>query len=197
MSSIETVKRELKPWMSSYGEVRYYIEDWYPLVSDVLDKYAAEEWMSPDPKKIKRAKVWFDTSARIHVDGLKDEMVVEIIRSNIEDRHFLRLPERAKSSDRIRSYGMHMKEYGMEANGLTTEIAIEHADETHAQHTNNLDGILRDYLDNPVPLNPADYRHQAYYGTVHTDVVSSDRFARFVFKGGMLLKVEPNPIAWY
>ena len=90
MSRIEAVKRELKPWTSSYGEVRYYIEDWYPLVSDVLEKYTAEEWMSPDPKKIKRAKVWFDASARIHVDGLKDEMVVEIIRSNIENRHFLR-----------------------------------------------------------------------------------------------------------
>ena len=90
MSSIESVKRDLKPWTSSYGEVRYYIEDWYPLVSDVLEKYTAEEWMSPDLKRIKRAKVWFDASARIHVDGLKDEMVVEIIRANIEDRHFLR-----------------------------------------------------------------------------------------------------------
>ena len=89
MSSIETVKRELHPWTSSYGEVRYYIEDWYPLVADVLDKYIQEEWMSPNPKKIKRAKVWFDTSAHIHVDGIKDDIVVEIIRANIEDRHFL------------------------------------------------------------------------------------------------------------
>ena len=90
MSSIESVKRDLKPWTSSYGEVRYYIEDWYPLVSDVLEKYAEQEWMSPDLKKIKRAKVWFDASARRHVDGLKDDMVVEIIRANIEDGHFLR-----------------------------------------------------------------------------------------------------------
>jgi len=83
-----------------------------------------------------------------------------------------------------------MKEYGMEANGLPTEVAIEHADETRAQHTNNLDGNLRDYLDNPVPLNPADYRHQAYYGTDCRDAVSSDHFARFVYKGGQLLRVE-------
>jgi len=40
-------------------------------------------------KEDRAGQVWFDTSARIHVDGLKDEMVVEIIRSNIEDRHFL------------------------------------------------------------------------------------------------------------
>ena len=75
--------------MSQYGEVRYYIDDWYPLVSDVLERYSREEWMSPDLKKIKHARIWFDTSARIHVDGLKDEMVIEIIRANIEDRHFL------------------------------------------------------------------------------------------------------------
>lgn len=42
MSSIESIKRDLKPWTSSYGEVRYYIKDWYPLVSDVLDRYTAE-----------------------------------------------------------------------------------------------------------------------------------------------------------
>ena len=90
MSSIETVKSQLTPWTSSYGEIRYYIEDWYPLVADVLDIYSRDEWMSPDLKKIKRAKVWFDTSARIHVDGLKDDIVIEIIRANIENRHFLR-----------------------------------------------------------------------------------------------------------
>ncbi len=90
MSSIDTVKSQLHPWTSPYGEVRYYIEDWYPLVADVLDKYVRDEWMSPDLKKIQRAKVWFDTSAHIHVDGLKDDMVIEIIKANIENRHFLR-----------------------------------------------------------------------------------------------------------
>ncbi len=89
MSSIESIKRELKPWTSSYGEVTYYIEDWYPLIADVLDVYTRDEWMSPNPKKIKRAKVWFDTSAHIHVDGLKDDTVIEIIKANIENRHFL------------------------------------------------------------------------------------------------------------
>lgn len=89
MSSIESIKRELKPWTSSYGEARYYIEDWYPLVADVLDLYVRDEWMSPDLKNIKRAKVWFDTTAHIHVDGLKDDIVIEIIKANIEDRHFL------------------------------------------------------------------------------------------------------------
>ena len=88
MSSIESVKKELKPWMSSYGEIRYYIDDWFPLVSDVLERYTRDEWMSPELKKIKRAKVWFDESAHVHVDNLKDEMVMEIIRANIEKRYF-------------------------------------------------------------------------------------------------------------
>ena len=83
-----------------------------------------------------------------------------------------------------------MEQYWTEADSLTTEFTIEHTDATLSQHTNNLDGVLRDYLDNPVPLNPADYRHQAYYGTDHIDIASSVRSARYVFKGGKLLKVE-------
>ena len=89
MSSIEAVRRDIRPWTSSNGEVRYYVEDWYALVSDVLDRYAEQEWMCPDMKKIRRAKVWFDTSAHVHVDGIRDGMVVEIIIRNIEDRHYL------------------------------------------------------------------------------------------------------------
>ena len=85
---MDRIKEKLKPWTSQSGEVRYYFDDWYPLISDVIEKYANEEWMSPDLKKIKRCKVWFDQQARIHVDGIKDEMVIEIIRSNIDDRFF-------------------------------------------------------------------------------------------------------------
>ena len=88
MIKIETVKQKLTPWTSQYGEVRYYFNDWYDLVGDVIESYAANEWISPDLKKIKRCKVWFDQQANIHVDGIKDDMVIEIIRSNIESRFF-------------------------------------------------------------------------------------------------------------
>ena len=86
---IDTVKQRLQPWTSQYGEVRYYVNDWYDLIGDVIESYAKNEWMSPDLNKIKRCKVWFDTKANIHVDGIKDDMVIEIIRSNIEARFFL------------------------------------------------------------------------------------------------------------
>ena len=88
MSSIESVKKSIQPWTSQYGEIRYYVNDWYDLIGDVIESYANNEWMSPDLKKIKRCKVWFDQQANIHVDGIKDDMIIEIIRSNIEDRFF-------------------------------------------------------------------------------------------------------------
>ncbi len=88
MSNIDVVKQNLQPRLSQYGQVRYYLSDWYNLVSDVIESYAANQWMSPDLKKIKRCKVWFDSEANIHVDGIKDDMVIEIIRSNIEQRFF-------------------------------------------------------------------------------------------------------------
>jgi len=47
--NIDIVKRKLHPWTSQYGEVRYYLNDWNDLISDVLESYAANEWMSTDP----------------------------------------------------------------------------------------------------------------------------------------------------
>lgn len=85
---MDRIKAKLKPWTSQSGEVRYYLDDWYPLISDVIEKYAQDEWMSPDLRKIKRCKVWFDQQANIHIDGIKDEMIIEIIRSNIDYRFY-------------------------------------------------------------------------------------------------------------
>jgi len=85
---MDRIKAELKPWTSQNGEVRYYLDDWYPLISDVLEKYAEEEWTSPDLDKIRRCKVWFDRDAKVHVDGIKDELVIEVIRSNVDDRFY-------------------------------------------------------------------------------------------------------------
>ena len=89
VNDISVVKQRLQPWTSQYGEVRYYVNDWYDLIGDVIESYAKNEWMSPDLKKIKRCKVWFDIDANVHVDGIKDDMVIEIIRSNLESRFFL------------------------------------------------------------------------------------------------------------
>ena len=91
VSSIDTVRKELHPWTSSSGEIRYYVNDWFDLIGDVLESFVQNEWNAPPLEKIKRAKVWFDSSAHVHVDGLKDYLTVEIIRSNLEDRFFQRL----------------------------------------------------------------------------------------------------------
>ena len=71
-------------------------------------------------------------------------------------------------------------------------MADTHTDGSHAQHTNNLDGILRDHQDVPIPLNPTDYRHQAYLGPDCSYSETNDLCERFVFKGGRLLKVEQH-----
>jgi hypothetical protein len=93
MSDIDTIRRELRPWTSPTGEVRYYVDDWYGLIGDVVEDYARNEWMSPDLSKIKRARVWYDTGARVHIDNLRtdDELILEVIRSNLEDRFFNRI----------------------------------------------------------------------------------------------------------
>ena len=88
---MERIRARTGPWTSQSGEVRYYLDDWYDLISDVVEKYAEQEWTSPDIDRIKRCKVWFDKDAEIHVDGMKDDVVRELIASNV-DRRFFALP---------------------------------------------------------------------------------------------------------
>ena len=90
MSSIETVRRSIRPWTSPYGETRYYVDDWFDLVGDILEDYTRHDWTADRLPKIKRGKVWFDSDARVHTDGIKDPMAVQIIISNLETRFFLR-----------------------------------------------------------------------------------------------------------
>lgn len=92
MSTIDAVKREIRPWTSPDGQIRYYVDDWYDLVRDVIEPFVLQEWTAPRLDKIKRAKVWFDEDARIHVDRLDDPLTVEIIANNIEMRHYLQRP---------------------------------------------------------------------------------------------------------
>jgi len=72
VSDIGTIRKELHPWTSSSGEVRYYFNDWFDLTGDVLESFVQNERNAPPMEKIKRAKVWFDSSVHVHVDGLKD-----------------------------------------------------------------------------------------------------------------------------
>ena len=97
MSDISVVKSRLQPWTSQYGEIRYYINDWYDLIGDVIESYAVNEWMSPDLKKIKRCKVWFDQQANIHVDGIKDDMIISAMRWNIVDKYVTATPAEMKA----------------------------------------------------------------------------------------------------
>ena len=77
------VPAELRPWTSPEGEVRYYVNDWFDRVKDVLEIYVKEEWNAPPMEKIRRAKVWFDSDGKVHVDRLKDGLTCEIIANNV------------------------------------------------------------------------------------------------------------------
>ena len=87
---------------------------------------------------------------------------------------------------------MHMEQYGMEVNSLTTEVAETHTDGSRAQHTNNPDGILRDFRDEHVALDRSEFLHQIFSGCRRSDMVCDMPVSRFVFRDGRLLKAEPD-----
>lgn len=83
MNDIRVIADQLQMWISPSGEVRYYVNDWYERVRDVIEVYVKEEWGAPALDSIRRAKVWFDSDGGIHVDRLKDDLTCEIIKSNV------------------------------------------------------------------------------------------------------------------
>ena len=69
-------------------------------------------------------------------------------------------------------------------------VTITQANGTFAQHTNGIDGILRDYNDDPIRLDPSEFRHQAYHGRGYEPYRPPAQASRFVFRGGKLLEVD-------
>jgi hypothetical protein len=91
MSSIDSVRKEIRPWVSPNGERRYYIDDWWTLVGGILESYSSGDWTAARVPEMKRARVWFDEDARVHVDHLKDMVAVDIIIGTIESQFYLRV----------------------------------------------------------------------------------------------------------
>lgn len=81
-----------------------------------------------------------------------------------------------------------MNGFDNDPNGFPTGMAISDADIETIQFTNNFDGILRDGDGKPIPLDPRDFRHQAYYGGAMNCSECGGRLRRYVFKGGRLIE---------
>ena len=83
----------------------------------------------------------------------------------------------------------------MDGNNIDSDRATENADglrdRMNAQHTNNLDGLLRDADDNIIKLNPRDFRHQCYLGEPVQNRASAGKPIRYVFRNGELVRVSP------
>ena len=79
----------------------------------------------------------------------------------------------------------------MESNGLSTELTDMHAVDMHVQHTNNLDGLLRDAEDRVIQLDSRDFRHQCYLGEPRQSYASTYGPSRFVFRNGVLIRLQP------
>ena len=82
-----------------------------------------------------------------------------------------------------------MTEYGMETNGLSTEIDATETNTHGYQHSNNLDGLLRDSEDRIIPLDPRDYRHQCFCGPAPGTNIPEGKHSRFVFRNEELVRV--------
>ena len=62
------------------------------------------------------------------------------------------------------------------------------------QLSNNLDGILRYGFGSPIPLDPRDFRHQAYHGEERYYPVHKGKLKRYVFKGGILVEMYDHSV---
>ena len=86
---------------------------------------------------------------------------------------------------------MHMDGTYMDADGLETMLGDSTTGIVSSQHTNNLDGLLRDAQDNVITLGPCDFRHQAHIGGECREIQSGFEPVRYVFRQGRLIKIPP------
>ncbi len=82
-----------------------------------------------------------------------------------------------------------MNGFDIESKELFADTMTISVDMERIQLSNNLDAILRDGYGNPIPLDPRDFRHQAYYGDVDHYPGCGRKPKSYVFKGGKLIEM--------
>ncbi len=65
---------------------RYYIDDWYDLIVDILISYSENVSPRLDLEDVKQGRLWLDEDTNIHIEGIKDEITIELIRTAIQSR---------------------------------------------------------------------------------------------------------------
>ena len=86
MTDIDAVKQKFQPLTSQSGEIRYYIDHWYDHIADIVESYCQNVSPHPDLDEIKGSELWFDEEANLHIDGVKDMITIELIRTAIQSR---------------------------------------------------------------------------------------------------------------
>ena len=83
MSDIDAVRRNLTPWRTRDGQVRYYVNDWIERIMVPLTEYLVSHDEAPTIPELEKAKVWYDESATPHADYVHDPGTRTFIESEM------------------------------------------------------------------------------------------------------------------
>lgn len=92
MSNVEAVKLFLRPWIGRDGRVRYYVNDWQDLLKQDIEAYCR---FNECPASVAcSGRVWYDSDARAHADGIPDPGLSRFIERTMEHTQYLGQHER-------------------------------------------------------------------------------------------------------
>lgn len=88
-SNIEAIRRYLKPYRAFDDSVRYYVNNWQEKAMPAVERYLAEDADEVTRRQFWSGKAYFDDRAELHVTGIQDEILVEIIVRHTIHNHYL------------------------------------------------------------------------------------------------------------
>ena len=90
MSDIRAIRNHLRAWPSINDPKRYYVNDWVERIQHELGVYLASHPRCPSFGLLRKVgKVWYDTDASVHVEGIYDWDLTRFIAKTMEDTQFI------------------------------------------------------------------------------------------------------------
>ena len=94
MSYIGVIKIYLNPWFGRDGRIRYYVNDWQDLLKPDIEAYCKFNCCPSDA--IRYGKVWYDSDAHSHADGIPDNGLSRFIERTMDCTQYLGPNERSE-----------------------------------------------------------------------------------------------------
>lgn len=171
MSDIDVIKHHLRPWTGRGPNIRYYDDFWAINICLDLDAYQKAHPECRVMDLARNGKVWYDTDAHAHVDGITDPDLAMFIIRTMERTQYL--PPHVLPEHEYRAYDWTKLSESVSRNIINFGDPIEPIWATVFHYKGRDFFVSQDYLTEQMESNRFVYRN-IESGTIHFECEASD-----------------------